>query len=85
MNKKRTFIYLVIPLALLIIVGPIIFQRNNKFLKEISAENYLQSMEDGYIYVGRPTWPHCKEFQPRLERTAEITNTPIIYKYRENR
>lgn len=46
---------------------------------EIESIEYLQSIENGFVYFGRPTCSYCVEFEPLLRQAAEETQTRVYY------
>lgn len=41
--------------------------------------DFLQKEQSGFLYVGRPTCPVCREFKPLLEGASEETGQNVYY------
>lgn len=62
-------------------------QSNQERRNEISTEpihlaqllEKLANKETFYVYVGRPTCPYCRKFEPTLLKAMEDTQIPVFY------
>lgn len=43
------------------------------------VEQKIQQEEDFFLYVGRPTCPHCRSFAPQLEKAIQTTQAQVYY------
>ncbi|TCD45982.1 thioredoxin [Streptococcus sp. X16XC17] len=41
--------------------------------------NKLAQKESFFLYVGRPTCPYCRKFQPNLDKAMEETQVSVYY------
>lgn len=39
----------------------------------------LANKETFYAYIGRPTCPHCRKFEPKLQEAIKRTQVPVFY------
>jgi predicted bacteriocin transport accessory protein len=56
--------------------------KNNSYLVEISKEEFhkeLNSNNDFFIYIGRPSCPDCRNFEPILFNILRDINVKIKY------
>ena len=49
------------------------------YLLYVTNLDYLLAMENGFVYIGRPTCPHCVDFVPVLVELLERTGTYVYY------
>ncbi|WP_211747203.1 thioredoxin family protein [Paenibacillus sp. Marseille-Q4541] len=54
---------------------------DSKVLTAVTNEELTEFLEgqSGFLYVGRPTCPVCREFLPKLERASEDTGQLVYY------
>lgn len=43
------------------------------------AENQLQNAEEFILFIGRPTCPYCRRFEPKLTQVAKENKLDIYY------
>lgn len=82
-RRKYTFFWGIgIVIVLLALLGWLNGMENKTVLTPMSneqLESFLQEQKTGVVYIGRPTCPVCKEFQPTLEKVSEATQTNVFY------
>ncbi|MDV5976266.1 UNVERIFIED_CONTAM: bacteriocin transporter [Streptococcus canis] len=63
------------------------YQKNSHFLKSVSISEMqimMGNKKTFYLYIGRATCPHCRNFLPRLLKATKQCNIPIYYLDSEN-
>ncbi len=43
------------------------------------VEKKIQQEDSFFLYVGRPTCPHCRAFAPQLEQAIQTTQVTVYY------
>lgn len=43
------------------------------------AENQLQNAEEFILFIGRPTCPYCRRFEPKLTQVAKENKLDVYY------
>ncbi|WP_407372187.1 thioredoxin family protein [Carnobacterium sp.] len=82
--KKKSGIKIVISLVTIVFLIYLGWYFSNQdsvegSVEEISDLDNLNDMEDGFIYIGRPTCPHCAILYPRLEQIVKEENVTVLY------
>ena len=57
-------------------------EEESKVLTAVTNEEvstFLENDQSGFLYVGRPTCPVCREFKPMLEDASQITGQIVYY------
>lgn len=65
--------------SFVVLVGGIYWFNSRSGITNVSAEDFLEESVDGFVYIGRPTCPHCEFFYPRLEKAIEESNVEVYY------
>lgn len=63
------------------------YQKNSDQFQHVSVKTIQVMMLEGknfYLYTGRATCPHCRNFIPKLLQAAKHCKTPIYYLDSEN-
>lgn len=50
-----------------------------KPIRLVQVNEKLANKESFYFYVGRPTCPYCRHFEPKLLKAIEDTQVPVFY------
>ncbi|MFO8234962.1 MAG: thioredoxin family protein [Bacteroidales bacterium] len=48
-------------------------------IQEVNDLASIDSIDNGYIYFGRPTCPYCEIFYPNLDKSAIDNNVSVTY------
>ncbi|MEF3355123.1 thioredoxin family protein [Paenibacillus sp. GYB006] len=89
-KSKRTFSnpllwgagIVVILLILLAVINGSDKEEESKVLTAVTNDEvstFLEHGESGFLYVGRPTCPFCREFMPVLEKASQSTGQTVYY------
>ncbi|WP_454192708.1 thioredoxin family protein [Paenibacillus sp. Marseille-Q7038] len=89
-KRKRTFRHpllwgagiVVILLILLAVVNGSEKEEESNVLTAVTNEEvstFLENDQSGFLYVGRPTCPVCREFMPKLEDASQSTGQTVFY------
>lgn len=82
--KKKLGVKVVISLATIVFIICLGWYFSNQdpvegSVEEISDLDNLNDMKNGFIYIGRPTCPHCAILYPRLEQIVKEENVTVHY------
>lgn len=55
------------------------YNSHMELINKEKLESILNSNEDGWIYISRPTCPDCQEFYPILSKELNAENKNIFY------
>lgn len=72
----------VILLIVLAVISGSEKEEESKVLTAVTNEEvstFLEHGESGFLYVGRPTCPFCREFMPVLENASQSTGQTVCY------
>ncbi|OPA79249.1 hypothetical protein BVG16_09150 [Paenibacillus selenitireducens] len=82
-RRKYTFFWGVgIVIVLLAVLGWLNGMQNKSVLTPMTnegLESFFQEQQSGVVYIGRPTCPVCREFQPKVEKVSKATGTEVFY------
>ncbi|NMM51619.1 thioredoxin fold domain-containing protein [Paenibacillus aquistagni] len=84
-NKKwfqNKFLWGLVILIILLLLLRLPEQMDKKALTPMSnqqLETFLTEKQTGFIYIGRPTCPVCKEFEPRLIKEVKANKAEVHY------
>ena len=48
------------------------------------AEQYLKTADEFILFIGRPTCPYCRRFEPKLTQVAKDNDLTVYYLNSEN-
>lgn len=85
MRKKRNYFPLWLVGAIIVLLGVTwalnAASKSTPLTAMSNAEltSFLSQGQTGFVYIGRPTCPVCKEFQPKLERAMKQEAVQVHY------